>query len=122
MAPKKILGEESMNKHIVVFITTGSKEEADMLSRGLVEERLAFCVNTIPAIQSTYYWEGKLCVDEEILLIVKTQSQKFEALEAWVCKNHSYDVPEVIALPIVQGSPPYLKCIDDWVGQQTTGN
>ncbi|MDP7551956.1 MAG: divalent cation tolerance protein CutA [Nitrospinaceae bacterium] len=47
-----------MNKHIVVFITTGSKEEADMLSRGLVEERLAFCVNTIPAIQSTYYWEG----------------------------------------------------------------
>ena len=104
-----------MNKHIVVFITTGSKEEADMLSRGLVEERLAFCVSTIPAIQSTYYWGDKLCVDEEILLIVKTQNQKFEALEAWVCENHSYDVPEVIALPIVQGSQPYLKCIDDWV-------
>lgn len=105
-----------MDQHIVVFITAGSKEEADKLSRGLVEEKLAFCVNTIPSIQSTYYWEGKLCVDEEILLIVKTQNAKFEALESWVRENHSYDVPEVIALPIVKGSDPYLKCIDDWVG------
>ena len=102
-------------QHIVVFVTAGSKEEADKLSRGLVEEKLAFCVNALPSIKSTYYWEGKLCEDEEILLIIKTRSSKFEALETWVRQNHSYDVPEVIALPIVKGSQPYLKSIDDWV-------
>ncbi len=103
------------SQHVVVFVTAGSKEEADTLSRGLVEEKLAFCVNMLPAIQSTYYWEGKLCEDEEILLIIKTRASKFDALETWVRKNHSYDVPEVIALPIVKGSQPYLKSIDDWV-------
>jgi periplasmic divalent cation tolerance protein len=103
------------SQHVVVFVTAGSREEADKLSRGLVEEKLAFCVNALPAIQSTYYWEGKLCEDEEILLIIKTRASKFDALETWVRKNHSYDVPEVIALPIVKGSQPYLKSIDDWV-------
>ncbi|MFQ5450002.1 MAG: divalent-cation tolerance protein CutA [Nitrospinaceae bacterium] len=104
-----------MEQHIVVYITAGSGEEAGKLSRGLVEEKLAFCVNAVPSVQSTYYWEGKLCVEEEILLIVKTRNEKFEALETWVRKNHSYSVPEVIALPIVKGSAPYLKCIDNWV-------
>lgn len=104
-----------MENHIVVFITAGSIEEADKLSRGLVEEKLAFCVNSVPSIKSTYYWEGKLCVDDEILLIVKTRSDQFGPLEHWVRQNHSYDVPEVIALPIVKGSEPYLKGIDDWV-------
>ena len=102
-------------QHIVVYVTAGSQEEADKLSRGLVEEKLAFCVNAIPEVKSTYYWEGKFCEDEEILLIIKTRSSKFAALETWVRKNHSYDVPEVIALPIVKGSQPYLKSIDDWV-------
>ncbi len=104
-----------MEQHIVVYITAGSAEEAEKLSRGLVEEKLAFCVNAVPSVKSTYYWEGKLCVDEEILLIVKTRTEKFDALEKWVRDNHSYDVPEVIALPIVKGSKPYLKSIDDWV-------
>ena len=105
-----------MNGHIVVFTTTGSKEEASKLSRGLVEERLAYCVNTVPSIQSTYFWENKLCVDEELLLVIKTQKVKFSALELWIRENHSYDVPELIALPILKASVDYLKCIDDWVG------
>ena len=105
-----------MNGHIVVFTTAGSKEEANKLSRGLVEEKLAYCVNTVPSIQSTYFWEGKLCVDEELLLVIKTQERKFTAVESWVRKNHSYEIPELIALPIVKGSADYLKCIDDWVG------
>ena len=104
-----------MDPHIVVLITAGSKEEADKLSRGLVEEKLAFCVNSVPGVQSTYYWEDKLCVDAEFLLIVKTRRDCFEDLEKWVRENHSYDVPEVIALPIVAGSEPYLKSIDDWL-------
>ena len=105
-----------MEQHIVVYITAGSNEEAEKLSRGLVEEKLAFCVNAVSLVKSTYFWEGKLCVDDEILLIVKTRTEKYEALETWVRKNHSYDVPEVIALPIIKGSEPYLKGIDDWVG------
>ena len=105
-----------MNGHIVVFTTVGSKEEADKLSRGMVEEKLAYCVNTVPSIQSTYFWEDKLCVDEELLLVIKTQEIKFTALELWIRENHSYDVPELIALPISKASADYLKCIDDWVG------
>ncbi len=104
-----------MADHIVVYITAGSKEEAGKLSGGLVKEKLAFCVNAIPSIQSTYFWEGEMCVDEEILLIVKSRADLFDKLETWVRQNHSYDVPEVIALPIAHGSPPYLKSIDDWV-------
>lgn len=104
-----------MEQHIVVYITAGSAEEAEKLSRGLVEAKLAFCVNAVPSVTSTYYWDGKLCVDPETLLIAKTRTEKFDALEKWVRENHSYDVPEIIAIPIVKGSQPYLKSIDGWV-------
>ncbi len=104
-----------MNEHCIIYITAGSKEEADKLSRGLVEEKLAFCVNTVPGIQSTYQWEGKIHVDDEILLIIKTRQDRYEALEQWVKQNHSYDVPEIISLPIQKGLPEYVQAIDDWV-------
>ena len=103
------------DEYIVVFITAGSVAEAEKLSRGLVEEKLAYCVNAIPSVKSTYFWEGKICVDEEIMLIVKSRDNLFEDLDHWVRKNHSYDVPEVIALSLVKGSESYLKCIDDWL-------
>ena len=108
-----------MNEHCVIYITAGSKEEAENLSRGLVEEKLAFCVNTVPGIQSTYHWERKIHVDNEILLIVKTRQDRYEALEQWVKSNHSYDVPEILSLPIQKGLPEYLNAIDDWVPDQT---
>ena len=108
-----------MNEHCVIYITAGSKEEAENLSRGLVEEKLAFCVNTLPGIQSTYHWKGKIHVDNEILLIVKTRQDRYEALEQWVKSNHSYDVPEIVSLPIQRGLPEYLNAIDDWVFDQT---
>ena len=104
-----------MDKHILVFTTAGSKKEASKLSKGLVKKKLAYCVNTIPAVQSTYLWEDKLCIDDEFLLIIKTQGKKFTAVEAWILENHSYDVPEIIATPITHGSLDYLKCIDNWV-------
>ena len=104
-----------MHEHCVIFIPAGSKEEADKLSRGMIEQKLAFCVHTVPGIQSTYHWKGKLHVDDEILLIAKTRQQKYGALENWVKQNHSYDVPEIISLPIQKGLPEYLKAIDDWV-------
>ena len=105
-----------MKNYITVYTTVSSTEEAKKISRGLVEKKLAYCVNTIPSIQSTYLWDGKLCVDDELLLIIKTKEEKFSMLKDWILKNHSYDIPEVIALPIVKGSSDYLKCIDDWVG------
>ncbi|MFP6637111.1 MAG: divalent-cation tolerance protein CutA [Nitrospinaceae bacterium] len=104
-----------MNEHYVILITAGSKEEAEKISRGLVEDKLAFCVNTVPGIQSTYHWEGELHVDEEFLLIVKTHKDRYDALETWIKINHSYKVPEIIALPIEQGLPAYLQGIDDWI-------
>jgi periplasmic divalent cation tolerance protein len=107
-----------MSEHCVIFITTGSKEEADKISRGLVEDKLAFCVTAIPKVQSTYYWEDKIHVDEEFLLIVKTRKDRYDSLETWVKINHSYEVPEIIALPIEQGLPAYLSGIDDWVGNK----
>ena len=106
-----------MSEHCVIFITAGSKEEAEKISRGLVESKLAFCVSTLPKVQSTYYWEDKIHVDEEFLLIVKTRQDQYEALETWVKNNHSYEVPEIIALPIEQGLPAYLNGIDDWVAK-----
>ena len=105
-----------MKNHITVFTTVSSRQEAKKISRGLVEKKLAYCVNTIPSIQSTYHWDGKLCVDDELLLIIKTKEEKFSTLKDWVLENHSYDIPEVIAIPISHGSSDYLKCIDGWVG------
>ena len=104
-----------MKNHITVLTTVSSTEEAKKISQGLVEKKLSYSVNTIPSIQSTYFWDGKLCVDEELLLIIKTKEEKFSMLKDWMLENHSYDIPEVIALPIIQGSSDYLKCIDDWV-------
>ena len=106
-----------MSEHCVIFITAGSKEEAEKISRGLVESKLAFCVSTLPKVQSTYYWEDKIHVDKEFLLIVKTRQDQYEALETWVKNNHSYEVPEIIAIPIEQGLPAYLNGIDDWVAK-----
>ena len=106
-----------MSEHCVIFITAGSKEEAEKISRGLVESKLAFCVSTLPKVKSTYYWEDKIHVDKEFLLIVKTRQDQYEALETWVKNNHSYEVPEIIALPIEQGLPAYLNGIDDWVAK-----
>tara|TARA_B100000686_G_scaffold83486_1_gene90279 strand:+ start:176 stop:496 length:321 start_codon:yes stop_codon:yes gene_type:complete len=104
-----------MNEHCVIFITAGSKEEAEKLSQGIVENKLAFCVNIVFGIQSTYPWEGKIHTDNEILLIIKTRQKKYNALENWIKQHHSYDVPEIISMPILKGLPQYLEGIDDWV-------
>jgi periplasmic divalent cation tolerance protein len=104
-----------MSAHIAVLITTGSAEEGQSIARALVEERLAACVNILSPIHSVYRWEGKLQCDEETLLVVKTTSHRFEQLSLRVKQLHSYDTPEIVALPLVDGSSEYL----DWVDAQT---
>jgi len=105
-----------MQEFIVVYVTAGSPSEGDRLARALVDERLAACVNRIAPVQSVYRWEGKLEQSEEQLLIIKTQRCLFAALEKRVRELHSYSVPEIVALPIIDGSQDYLR----WLGDQTT--
>ncbi|HZA57173.1 MAG TPA: divalent-cation tolerance protein CutA [Candidatus Udaeobacter sp.] len=107
-----------MQEFILVYVTAGSAAEGDRLARALVEERLAACVNRIAPVQSVYRWQGKVEQSEEELLIVKTRKTLFAALESRVRELHSYSVPEIIAVPIVDGSEGYLR----WLGEQLSGS
>ena len=103
--------------HIVVYVTAADAETAAELARVLVEEHLAACGNVIGSIRSIYRWEGKLEDEAEALLVLKTRAELFEALKERVLQLHSYEVPEVIALPVVAGHKPYLDWIDENTGR-----
>ena len=102
-----------MTEFIVVYVTVGSADEADRLAHALVEERLAACVNRIREVQSIYRWQGQVERSEEELLIIKTKRESFDRLKKRVQELHSYSVPEVIALPILEGNESYLKWLDE---------
>jgi periplasmic divalent cation tolerance protein len=102
-----------MSEFIVVFVTVGSTEEGDRLARALVEGRLAACVNRVKGVQSIYRWQGKIESNEEELLIVKSRRDLFLRLKEKVQQLHSYEVPEIVALPIVEGSESYLRWLED---------
>ena len=102
-----------MADSMVVLVTCGSEEEAAKIANSLVEERLAACVNIISPVRSIYRWEGKICDEKEWMLIIKTQKKMFEGLEKKVKSLHSYSVPEIIALPIVEGSASYLQWLEE---------
>jgi len=95
----------------VVFVTAPADRAPD-LARSVVEAGLAACANIVPAIRSIYRWEGEICDDAEALLVVKTQRSLFEALRDKVVELHPYDVPEVVALPLVLGHAPYLQWLE----------
>ena len=97
-----------MSEFVVVYITASGKNAQDLAS-ALVQEKLAACVNRIPGIESTYTWEGRVERDTEDLLIVKTRADLFDRLKERVQAFHGYDVPEIIAVPIVEGSESYLE-------------
>ncbi len=101
-----------MTDKIVVLSTCDSEEEAKRLARHLVEERLAACVNIVPGARSVYRWKDKIEESSEFLLVIKSRRDLFPALRAELEKVHSYEVPEVIALPISDGSEPYLSWLD----------
>ena len=98
-----------MTDKVVVLVTCGSAEEAGQIARALVGERLAACVNISSPIRSLYHWEGKLCDDQEVLLVIKTARSLFDQVRRAVEKLHSYQVPEVICLPVIDGAPNYLN-------------
>jgi periplasmic divalent cation tolerance protein len=94
---------------IMVLMTAGSREEAARLADVLVVARLAACVQILPEIESVYHWQGNVERSAEILLLAKTTQGNFAALEAMVRSLHSYETPEIIALPITAASIPYLE-------------
>jgi len=98
---------------VVVFITAPSAEVAANLAKTLVTEKLVACVNILPGLRSIYTWEGKVCDEEEVLCVLKTRHELFSALRDRVIALHPYQVPEIIALPLVDGSAPYLAWLRD---------
>ena len=106
-----------MTEALIVLITADSRELAGRIAERLVVDRLAACVNIIPQVESIYHWEGKICRDQELLLIAKTERACFEKLATTVKSLHSYTNPEIIALPIACGSAPYLKWLNESLNQ-----
>lgn len=103
---------------VALFITAASPAEAQKISDALLKERLVACVNTVSAVSSRYWWKGKLASGREILMMAKTVKSKLPAVVKRVKALHSYEVPEVVALPVVGGNPAYLA----WVASSVRGS
>ncbi len=102
-----------MGPYTLCLVTIDDPEKAREIAGILVQRGLAACVNIIPEIRSVYKWKGQLCDDIERMLIIKTRTELFEKLQRTVKEMHPYEVPEIIALSIEQGFPPYLQWIND---------
>jgi len=102
-------------KYAVVFVTAANKKEARKIADGIVKEHLVACVNIVEKIESIYWWQGKIEKSMEMLLIMKTKISLAKKLIKKVKALHSYVVPEIIFLPIIEGNPDYLK----WINKET---
>ena len=100
---------------LVVLVTCPNRRAAERIGRTLVEEHLAACANILPGLTSIYRWQGKVCRDPEVLVLLKTRRSCFPALAGRVRELHPYSVPEIVALPVALGSPAYLT----WVAAST---
>lgn len=96
---------------IVVVTTVESEEQADRIARELLRRRQAACVNVVPGLRSLYRWQGKVCRDAELLLLIKTLDQEFDGVAATLRELHSYELPEILAIPVGRGEPRFL----DWI-------
>ena len=106
-----------MTDKIIVLVTGGSVRECKKIARHLLDKRLIACANLVPMVRSLYLWQGKVADEKESLMILKSSRELFPSLRAEVEKLHSYSVPEVIALPIIDGAPNYLNWIAESVGK-----
>lgn len=104
-----------MTDKIVVFSACESEQEAYKIARALVEAQLAACVNILPPVTSVYRWQGRIETASEWVLLIKTRREVFESLKHELLRIHSYEVPEVIAVPVVAGSEDYLA----WLERET---
>lgn len=97
----------------LVVLVTSPKDIAESLATTLVAEHLAACVNVVPGVTSIFFWEGKVCQEAEVLLIIKTNQSSWNQLMLRVKELHAYDIPEIVSLPIAAGFQPYL----DWINK-----
>lgn len=104
-----------MTDVLILLCTCGTHDEALTIANSLVEARLAACVNVLPPVQSIYRWQGKVETAQEVLLLIKTTQERFPAIRDRITQLHSYDTPEIIAIPIVDGSEKYLAWLRDQV-------
>lgn len=104
-------------KTLVVFSTAGSEKEGGKIAQKLVESKLAACVNVIPKVNSFFYWGGKLCQEQEVILVIKTIQKQFKKIINEIKEIHSYEVPEIISLQVDRGEERYLK----WVSKILAG-
>ena len=101
---------------LMVYVTTASFDEAQSISKAIVSEGLAACVNILPSVTSVFFWEGEAKSENETVFIAKSTEMIFPALKDRILDLHSYEVPCIVALPMVDGHVPFL----DWISQQTT--
>ena len=111
-------GTDAAGQILVVLCTCPDRTVAERLAGGLVEQNWAACVNILPEIRSIYRWQGELHNDGEVLMVIKSTRAAYPGLQHWLQKEHPYDVPEILALPLAAGSPDYLE----WVVQETAAN
>ncbi len=105
--------EKGMSKYIVIFITTATEKQAKRIANTLLTQKKVACVSILPRVHSLFWWKSKIDSAGEVLLMVKTESRLLEATVKLVRKLHSYDVPEIIALPIIGGNEEYLEWISE---------
>lgn len=110
---KKSVQASDENSLIVVLVTVSSEDEARLIGNRLLKERLAACVQIVSGIRSLFVWKEKMCDEEEILLLIKSRQDLLTKVITLVKKLHSYEVPEVVALPIVGGSEDYLGWLNE---------
>lgn len=106
-----------MTEYIVVLITASKEEEAERIAKALVEDKLAGCVNILRDVRSIYRWKSNIEDEREVMMLVKTRRELLEGLMKKVKGLHSYSVPEIIALPVIQGSEDYLGWLKEETGQ-----
>lgn len=99
----------------IIFTTTPNVEEAETLARKIVEAKLAACVQVLPPMKSFYFWEDKIQVDSEHLLLIKTLEENYDELEKFLKANHSYDTPEIVAVSSEKVSDDYLKWMKNYL-------
>ena len=104
-----------MTEKVVIMVTVSTEDEGRKIARHLVESRLAACANLTQAIESFYRWEGEIADDKEFQLFIKSTRELFPEIQAAVCKLHSYQMPEIICLPVFDGSQEYLGWVGDSV-------
>ena len=110
--------KNSAHRVLIVFVTASSRREAERIGRAVVTEKLAACVNIIPAVNSIFRWQAKVRKSREALLVLKTTRERYKSLEKAILSQHSYEVPEILAIAVAAGLNQYIG----WVREETTGN